>query len=115
LPRRHLSAFNIFRFGDISGGQFSQRYLRFVVTNILGVPLTFGSLISQMDGAWGHWQILTVGQPHYRKDPNQGWSKQNISRLVLGGLLLSISGKRAAKDDKKKVEKPTHAHARKRA
>jgi hypothetical protein len=48
-----LFAFNIFRFWDISGGQFSQRYFRFVITNI-GVPLTFGRLISQIEGAWGH-------------------------------------------------------------
>ena len=30
-------------------------------------------------------------------------------------MLLPISGKRAAKEDKKKVEKPTPARARKRA
>jgi hypothetical protein len=35
--------------------------------------------------------------------------------LFLSILLLSISGKRAAKRDKKKVEKPTPARTRKRA
>jgi hypothetical protein len=32
-------AFNIFRFGDIFGGQFSQLCLRLVVTNILGAAI----------------------------------------------------------------------------
>ena len=49
LPRWSLFTFNIFRLGDIFGGQFSQPHLRFVVTNILGVPLTPAGLISQVD------------------------------------------------------------------
>jgi len=77
LPRRQLFAFNIVRFGDISGRHFSQRYFRFVITDILGVPLTVGGLISQIDGARGHWRTLPVGQPDYRKDPQTRWSKQN--------------------------------------
>jgi hypothetical protein len=32
-----------FRFGDIFGGQFSQRDGRFVIMDILGVPLAFGA------------------------------------------------------------------------
>jgi len=36
---------------------------------------------------------LLVGQPRYRKDPSQRWSKQNTFRLFLGSLLLPISGK----------------------
>src|SRR3982074_378353 len=54
LPRRQLFAFNIVRFGDISSRHFSQRYFRFVITDIVGVPLTVGGLISQIDGARGH-------------------------------------------------------------
>jgi hypothetical protein len=49
-----LVAFNIVRLDDIFGGQFSQPHLRFAVTDIVSVPLTFGGLISQIDGAWGH-------------------------------------------------------------
>ena len=54
LPRvlaTGLFAFNLFRLGDIFGGQFSQARLRFAVANILSVALTFGGLISQIDGA----------------------------------------------------------------
>jgi hypothetical protein len=54
LPRvlaAGLFAFNVFRLGNIFGGQFSQRCLRFDVTNIVGMPFTFGGLISQIDGA----------------------------------------------------------------
>jgi hypothetical protein len=46
LPRvlaTGLFAFNLFRLGDIFGGQFSQRDCRFVIMDILGVPLAFGA------------------------------------------------------------------------
>jgi hypothetical protein len=83
-----LFAFNIFRFGEILGGQFSQRYLRLVITDIRRVPLTFGSLISQIDGAWGHWRfsnkaarlpqgtmlpmVKTDHQADWKKGPSEG-------------------------------------------
>jgi hypothetical protein len=41
-------AFNISRFGDIFGGQFSQLCLRLVVTNILGAAI--GSADQAIDG-----------------------------------------------------------------
>jgi hypothetical protein len=44
-----LFAFNIFRFGNILDGKLSQLYLRSVITDILGVPLTFCGLFSQVD------------------------------------------------------------------
>jgi hypothetical protein len=57
LPRRQLFALNIFRFGDISGRHFSQRYFRFVITDILGrgthswrPVLTFGGRTRKSDG-----------------------------------------------------------------
>jgi hypothetical protein len=56
LPRRQLFAFNFVRLGDISGRHFPQRYFRFGVTDILGVPLAVGGLISQKDGARGNWR-----------------------------------------------------------
>jgi len=37
--RCQLFAFNIFRFGDIFGGQFSQLCLRLVITDILGAAI----------------------------------------------------------------------------
>jgi hypothetical protein len=52
--------------GDIFGGQFSQPHLRFAVIHIVSMPLTFGGLISQINGAWDIGD-LPLGQPHYRK------------------------------------------------
>jgi len=49
LPRRQLFAFDIVRLGDISGRHFSQRYLRFVITDIVGVPLAVTGNIKDMD------------------------------------------------------------------
>jgi hypothetical protein len=55
-----LSAFDLHRLRNIFGGQFAQVYLRFAVANIFGVPLTFGGLISQIDGAWRHGAALRL-------------------------------------------------------
>ena len=52
--------------------------------------------------------ILAYLQPAIGKKPRKAAAGQKE-------MLLPISGKRAAKDDKKKVEKPTPARARKRA
>ncbi len=52
--------------------------------------------------------ILAYLQPAKGKKPRKAAAGQKE-------MLLSISGKRAAKEDKKKFEKPTPARARKRA
>jgi hypothetical protein len=54
---------------------------------------------------------LLVGQPRYRKDPNQRWSKQNTFRLFLGDLLLPISGRECRQGGREEVEKPAHQFA----
>ena len=46
--RCQLFAFNIFRFGDIFGGRFSQLCLRLVITDILGAAI--GSTDQATDG-----------------------------------------------------------------
>jgi hypothetical protein len=44
-----------------SAANFRSPHLRFAVTHIVSVPLTFGSLISQIDGAWGHGRPSSKG------------------------------------------------------
>jgi hypothetical protein len=52
--QRQLFAFDVDRLNGVLVGQLSQLYLRFGITNIVGVPPAFLGLISQIDGAFGH-------------------------------------------------------------
>jgi hypothetical protein len=80
LPRRELFALNIFRVGDITGRHFSQRYFRFVITDILGrgthswrPMLTFGGRTRQI-----RWR---GAKPCHKKKPERA-SKPNLAPAI---------------------------------
>jgi hypothetical protein len=97
-------AFDLFRSGDIFGGQFSQFGLRIGVAHSAGVPPAFVGLISQMDGALRH-----GGRPSKGPRLQKGGSQAGQSFCVHDHRLLPGTPGRLFNIDHHAKRKPRRA------